>query len=780
MEQQGGINDPKTQKFAEDILEKEEYFCLEDFGNFLSLQTMVQTNFASNNKIIMNKNNTITPTTIRAAFLVDKNPKEVFVEKKIILKFYKICKIYSEDNKFIKVLINRAEKYDANEILKKMNENINIKGAIKAKLKILEHPNQTYYLEEKQYPYLDNNIDEKDEKEKEFILKKIKNNVNNLDQNTITNLNKYFQGTNKTSIDSNKLNSYQNPNLQGLNRNTITYYNNNFNKFNENNTNNYNIQTNNCNMNHSSNFSQGIFNQNFYNNNNNLNNNMNLMNNNNNIQNILDINKNLLNEIINYLQQNNNNPMNRQLLEQINKLIQINNNFPNNINLICQYTFNLMNNLNQICSNNMNQLNNGNQMSNYFQPIIIHLKQIINNIQNYMSLFNNISDQNNNNCLNNNIFDNKDNKYNVNKKEYGKNPEEKKENIDKLYFITRDFENYFPLIGLRNVGLTCYMNSILQCLLHIPELNGYFINQYPEQKDKLKKINDDTETRGRLCEEYHKVVIDIYKVHNKNYIIPKDFNKLLSAINGQFAQYEANDAKDLLLYLFQAMHAELNYNGDKKLKNVPKCNQLIEKESFDFFMTVNQELNLSIISYLFYGVHKSKTICKGCKNTLYNFQFFQFLSFPTFSYKNDNFNIYKGFKDFIKPETMSGENQCYCQNCKGLRDAKVITKIYFTPPYLIINIDYGKDKKYMPKKVTFGGIIDIKEFVDEFNISPSILYKLIAVSTHLGNSGTSGHYVTYCQNNKNEWYEFNDSSVTRSKYEELNYNSPYVLVYKKL
>ena len=326
------------------------------------------------------------------------------------------------------------------------------------------------------------------------------------------------------------------------------------------------------------------------------------------------------------------------------------------------------------------------------------------------------------------------------------------------------------------------MNSILQCLLHIPQLTGFFIKKYPEEKSILRKINEETETKGMLCEKYYNIVNKIYQGY-KNYIEPEDFNKFLSKANGQFAQYEANDAKDLLLYLFQAMHVELNYLGDQKLKNVPKCNQLIERESFNFFMTVNNSLNLSIISYLFYGVHKSVTICKGCNNALYNFQYFQFLSFPTFNYKDKIFNIYQGFKDFIKQEEMTGDNKCYCQKCKGLRDAKVITKIYFAPPYLIINFDYGKNKKYKPKKVNFGGIIDIKDFLDNYNNEknpPSVHYQLIAVSTHIGRSGSTGHYITYCKNNDDKWYEFNDYKVSPASSDEINSNSPYLLVYKKL
>ena len=195
-------------------------------------------------------------------------------------------------------------------------------------------------------------------------------------------------------------------------------------------------------------------------------------------------------------------------------------------------------------------------------------------------------------------------------------------------------------------------------------------------------------------------------------------------------------------------------------------------------------MSQNVIKQIFYGINKSRTVCISCKKTLFNFQYFQFLSFPTFNFRNKQFNIYQGFKEFVKEELMTGDNQCYCQNCKGLRDAKVSTRIFYAPPYLIINIDYGKNKKYMPKNVAFGGIIDISDFVDKSddNYTPSIQYQLIAVSTHIGSSGITGHYITYCQNNKNKWFEFNDSSVSPANFEEINSNSnsPYVLIYKKL
>ena len=832
MEIKKGLNEPKIEKMAEKILNTEEYYSAEDYGNFLSLQTYLQTNkgleFLFTAKINMNENNKITRTTIRANFLVDMKPKEVFIEKKKILKIYAICKIYSEDNKYIKILINRAEKYDVNEILKKLNDNRIFKGAIKINLNIDEYPIRTYHLEEKLSQNIDNNAEDEDDKEKEFILKK-NNSLINLSQNTLSiidinslNLretsrvldNRMSNPSNNNNINSLNNNMSINSNLNQNNNNRTSIYNNNIQVNNNINNNNNNINNNNINniniynINNINNNNNNINNNynNINNNNININNNMNLQNNSNdnnniinnnmnildfiqNLYNILEMNNQILQLIINYINQNSNNnsQMNNNLIIMINNLIKLNKNIPidyNNIYIMHKNIYNLLdflnqlvnNNINQMSNNNINQMgnnninqmvnNNNNKSNNYLQQIIKDLNQVNNNLNKFK---NSVNIQN---CINNNInnFQNKNVVDNKTKKEIYNNS------------IFKEYEYYFPLIGLRNVGLTCYMNSILQCLLHIPQLNAFFINKYPEQKDELKKINQDSETGGRLCEKYHKIVIDILKLqgHPNSYVKPKEFNEFLSSANGQFAQLEANDAKDLLLYLFQAMHAELNYQGDKKLKNVPKCNQLIEKESFNFFLIVNNNLNLSIISYLFYGVHKSSTLCEGCNNILYNFQYFQFLSFPTFNYKDKQFNIYQGFKDFINPEKMSGDNQCYCQNCKGLRDATVVTKIYSAPIYLIINIDYGKNKKYNPRGVTFGGIIDIKDFVDESDKSSNIKYQLIAVSTHIGRSGSSGHYITYCQSYENIWYEFNDSSVTKTEFNKVNSNSPYVLIYKKL
>ena len=633
------LNRERNHEIFKKIFSLEEFYSLEDYDNYLMFQTNreTKTNFIENIEI----------TCIRVTFQFNNKSKEFIMTKKNLKKIYAFIKIIYNDN-YINILIFRNNQYDSNNILNRINNAYFLKGPIIRYLKAESFPLTNFFLEEQK------NINDDNEYDKIYILKKNNFNINN----------------NNNMLNKNNLNRFDN--IQNRINNNMNM---NFNNF--------------------------------------------QMNNNMNIQNMNNFNNNL-----NQMNMNN-------LINQPNNMIQINNNM-----------IRMNNNLNQLNNNNMNFINN-------------NINQNIN--------INNM----NNNLMNNN-FNKNDNDFTT-------------------LFTNSNKNDFFSFIGLKNIGINTYLNSILQCLLHIPELNNFFINIYPKQQIKLRKINFDSETGGLLSKKYYNLVINIYNNNNdklnnsssnEEIISPKNFNDTLIALNPNFCNFELYEPKDLLFYLFQAMHEELNFYGDKKLEKIPKCNQLIEKESFDSFMTVNSNLNLSIFSYLFYGILKTQTICLGCHSKFYNFQSFQYLNFPTFNFKDREFNIYQGFKEFIEPEIVKGDNQCYCQKCKGLRDAKIFSKIYYTPPYLIINIDYGKDKKYIPRKVNFGQSILLNGFEDKK--CTELDYELIAVSTQIGKSGNNVHYISKCKHPNREWYEFNDSYVKKINFEELNNNFICLLIYKKI
>ena len=64
------------------------------------------------------------------------------------------------------------------------------------------------------------------------------------------------------------------------------------------------------------------------------------------------------------------------------------------------------------------------------------------------------------------------------------------------------------------------------------------------------------------------------------------------------------------------------------------------------------------------------------------------------------------------------------------------------------------------------------------------MYELIAVVTHKGEGGASGHFIATCKcPADNKWYQFNDDLVFPvSNFNEqlLNYAMPYILFFKKI
>ena len=271
--------------------------------------------------------------------------------------------------------------------------------------------------------------------------------------------------------------------------------------------------------------------------------------------------------------------------------------------------------------------------------------------------------------------------------------------------------NYlFSKKGLKNIGSTCYMNATLQCLLHVNELITYFIEEYPKDQQLLAKINNDVASGGDISRAFYNLVIGVNEnselvMSKKNLkqktkkksgfnilgvfgfdndyddssydraFAPTDFKRTLGIHNPQFKKFEANDSKDLILYLLQTMHEELNYYGNvnKRLKYIP--NQYNIYETYNHFITNYNTNNFSKISLLFYGTYQNTTTCLVCRKKLYNFQKFEFISFGMYYYHKLRFNILNGFQDNANPTILKGDNKFLCNNCKKLQDAKTECKI---------------------------------------------------------------------------------------------------------
>ena len=342
------------------------------------------------------------------------------------------------------------------------------------------------------------------------------------------------------------------------------------------------------------------------------------------------------------------------------------------------------------------------------------------------------------------------------------------------------------LRGLNNIGATCYMNATLQCLSNSKKLTEYFLTKYQYDPKDQNKI---------MTNEYYKVLKNLWDTNSKEKAYsPNSFKEVLSKENPLFAGIAANDSKDLINFLIEGFHNELNTADKNNInnnvwENVDQTNRV---ETFKAFLMEYLQSNQSVIVENFYGISESNSQCSVCNTTKYNFQTYRFLEFSlqqvnqycfnigkrpllTNDGKNPDVDLYECFDYNEKIDLMTGDNQIYCNICKCNRDTNYRTTIYSLPNYLIINLNRGKGAVY-PCNVIFPEVLNLCNYVS----TGKTKMRLYAVICHLGPSSMSGHFVAYCRNRMdNKWYLYNDGIVTEcTRQDQYNDGMPYILFYE--
>ena len=345
------------------------------------------------------------------------------------------------------------------------------------------------------------------------------------------------------------------------------------------------------------------------------------------------------------------------------------------------------------------------------------------------------------------------------------------------------------IIGLQNIGATCYMNATLQALSHTNKFTDFFLTKYQyNPNDQSKKMSN----------EMYKVLSNLWSEEKKKGDYPpSDFKNTLSQENPLFAGIAANDSKDLINFLLERFHQELNTVDKNNINNNgdENVNQMDEMQTFSAFLKEYFQSNQSIIVDTFYGICETKSKCGGCNITKYNFQIYSFLEFPlkevnSYMFQlgrrfalvnndgtNPDINLYECFDYYQKVDLMTGQNQMYCNICNGNRDTFYGTSIYSLPNYLIINLNRGKGAVYSCN-VIFPEVLNLLNYVS-FKEGGTAM-RLYAVICHYGPSSMSGHFIAYCRHRvTNKWYKYNDSIVTEcTQPKEYTNGMPYILFYK--
>ena len=298
-----------------------------------------------------------------------------------------------------------------------------------------------------------------------------------------------------------------------------------------------------------------------------------------------------------------------------------------------------------------------------------------------------------------------------------------------LYY--KDKQKSTPFVGLKNLGCTCYINSLLQTFFNIPLL-----------RESLLDCNYSSLTEKNCFYQLKKVFYSL-KYLQTTYYTPTSFIE--------------------------------NYDNEE-------LNARVQMDIFEFFCDfldkIEQKLknskNENIIKYFFMGRQNDVLTFEGdCNHHRTNESQFYSIQLQVQGKKD----IYESLDTLIEGEKMFGDNCIYCPQCdKKLpctksQNFKVLPRIFM---FVLKRFEFNyqtMQKIKINDYYEFPLILDMNKYTDRYinnGSNEDNTYKLKSIIIHTGNCD-SGHYYAFILDEKsNEWYEFNDTKIQRFNIEELS------------
>ncbi|KAM5316123.1 ubiquitin carboxyl-terminal hydrolase 2 isoform 2-T3 [Glossophaga mutica] len=340
----------------------------------------------------------------------------------------------------------------------------------------------------------------------------------------------------------------------------------------------------------------------------------------------------------------------------------------------------------------------------------------------------------------------------------------------------KNSKNTQGLAGLRNLGNTCFMNSILQCLSNTRDLRDYCL-----QRLYMRDLSHSSNSHTALMEEFAKLIQTIWTSSLNDVVSPSEFKTQIQRYAPRFVGYNQQDAQEFLRFLLDGLHNAVNRVTVRPKSNPENLDHLPDDEKGRQMWRKYLEREDSRIGDLFVGQLKSSLTCTDCGYCSTVFDPFWDLSLPIAKRGYPEVTLMDCMRLFTKEDVLDGDEKPTCCRCRARKQCIKKFSIQRFPKILVLHLKRFSESRIRTSKLTtFVNFplrdLDLREFASE-NTNHAV-YNLYAVSNHSGTT-MGGHYTAYCRSPvTGEWHTFNDSSVTSMFSSQVRTSDAYLLFYE--